>query len=193
MYVRNVIALLGNQKKVLAIQNFTFTWGGSRTRKGRPVFITLSKQSFQNVVEELRSGVKSNANMDVMRMSKENCDREKFVEFVQLYSDKFVTSPKQTSVTAYPVQTNLMNVSYDEWKNGFWTGEHYLPVCMLILNTEKMFGEYLRLVIWTYYLLVQWRWNYCRKHWRTFQVLFMMIPMLNLSVWIRKERSCSVI
>lgn len=75
--------------------------------------------------------IKSDPSLDVMWMTRENSDRESFVGFMQLYSDKSKTSLKRTGVTAYPIHVNLMNFTYEGWKRQIMnetTLVAYLPV-----------------------------------------------------------------
>lgn len=69
--------------------------------------------------------------MDVTWMPKQECDKEPFVGFVQLYSDKYVIPLKRTGVTPYHVHIHLMKFSYDAWKKQI-SNKQTLPIYLLV-------------------------------------------------------------
>ena len=60
----------------------------------------LETEFARKLEEEACDRVKKHSNVDVMWMTSQECGRESFVVFLQLYSDKSKTSLKRTGVTA---------------------------------------------------------------------------------------------
>lgn len=66
-------------------------------------------------------------------MNVEKRDKDRLVPFVQLHVDKSVTYTKPTSISAHPIQPNLMTLLYELWKRQIFSEQAnttYLTVCI---------------------------------------------------------------
>lgn len=132
IYVRNVIDVLRKQMKQADLENFYTHSVTKQTNAGQNGFHHFLETEFaRKLEEEVCDRVKKHSNVDVMWMTSQECGRESFVGFLQLYSDKSKTSLKRTGVTAYPIHVTLMNFCYPAWKKEIMeerTLAAYLPV-----------------------------------------------------------------
>lgn len=81
--------------------------------------------------EDLRVRIKSSENENILWLSKDVSDRESFIGFIQLYSDKSTICLKRTGISASPIHINFMNFSYKAWKKQIineWAFVAYLPI-----------------------------------------------------------------
>lgn len=82
-----------------------------RNQVGQIVHQNVMKTEFaRKTEEELCDKIKSSYNINVLWMGNSKRKQESFVLFVELYSNKSVTSLKRTDVPVFPIQVNRLNV-----------------------------------------------------------------------------------
>lgn len=118
-YVTNVIDILRKHIKCAGDSVFCIYWERSGRKKDRLAIITFSEPPSQKM--QMKSYVQETRVMWIWTWCRcqKRLNNEAFLGFMQLYSDKHVTSLKQTGVPAYPLFINHINFSYEGWKKDF--------------------------------------------------------------------------
>lgn len=132
IYVRNAVDVLMKQVEESDESDFHLHPKTTKNDDGQRCYHHMLETEYaKNLKDVLCNRIMSDANLDVMWMSGGDSDRESFIGFIQLYSDKSKTSLKRTGVCAYPVHLNFMNSTFEGWKKQIISSRTlvaYLPV-----------------------------------------------------------------